>query len=51
MSDNSAVYSGIDKKDGVSYPVLVPNLKGLEAAVGTTNKFFLIFNPQFSAQS
>jgi hydroxymethylglutaryl-CoA lyase len=33
MGDNSKVFSGIEKKNGVSYPVLVPNLKGLEQAL------------------
>lgn len=33
MGDNSKVFSSINRKPGVSYPVLVPNLKGLEAAV------------------
>lgn len=33
MGDNSRVFEGIDKKQNISYPVLVPNVKGLEAAV------------------
>jgi len=33
MGDNKQVFTGINKKDDISYPVLVPNLKGLEAAV------------------
>ena len=33
MADNAAVMAGIRKKAGVAYPVLVPNLKGLEAAL------------------
>mmetsp|Transcript_7540 Transcript_7540/g.11096 ORF Transcript_7540/g.11096 Transcript_7540/m.11096 type:complete len:309 (+) Transcript_7540:2460-3386(+) len=32
MGDNSEVFSQIQKKPGVSYPVLTPNLKGYEAA-------------------
>jgi hydroxymethylglutaryl-CoA lyase len=32
MGDNSEVLQAIDKVDGVSYPVLTPNLKGFEAA-------------------
>jgi hydroxymethylglutaryl-CoA lyase len=32
MADNAAVMSQIRRRPGVSYPVLVPNLKGLEAA-------------------
>ncbi|XP_018578726.1 hydroxymethylglutaryl-CoA lyase, mitochondrial [Anoplophora glabripennis] len=33
MGDNVDVYSGITKKDDISYPVLIPNLKGLESAM------------------
>lgn len=33
MADNSQVYSQITKIDNVNYPVLVPNLKGLENAL------------------
>lgn len=33
MGDNSKVYAGITKKVGVSYPVLTPNMKGLEGAL------------------
>src|SRR6266704_1922580 len=33
MADNAAVMAGISRKAGVSYPVLVPNLQGLEAAI------------------
>ena len=32
MADNAQVFAGIRKKPGVAYPVLVPNLKGFEAA-------------------
>ncbi len=32
MSDTSLVYDGIERRPGVSYPALVPNLKGLESA-------------------
>ncbi len=34
MADHAEVLSGVDKYPGVSYPVLVPNIKGYEAAVG-----------------
>lgn len=37
MADNSIVFTNITKRNGVSYPVLVPNLKGLEAAVRILN--------------
>lgn len=33
MGDNSAVMKGIKPRPGVSYPVLVPNLEGFNAAV------------------
>jgi hydroxymethylglutaryl-CoA lyase len=49
LSDNTEVYRGIDKVDGISYPVLTPNLKGFESAlaagvkeVGKTNAHPLI---------
>ncbi len=33
MADHAAVMAGIRRKPGVSYPVLVPNMQGLEAAI------------------
>lgn len=33
MSDNKEVYLGINKDKNISYPVLIPNVKGLEKAV------------------
>jgi hydroxymethylglutaryl-CoA lyase len=33
MADNAEVMSGIHRKAGVSYPVLVPNMRGFEAAL------------------
>lgn len=33
MGDHAEVFRGITKKQGVSYPVLVPNVKGLEKAL------------------
>ncbi len=33
MADNAAVMAGIRRKPGVRYPVLVPNRKGLDAAI------------------
>ena len=33
MADSAAVMQGIKRRPGVSYPVLVPNLQGLEAAI------------------
>ncbi len=36
MADSPAVLAGIRRFPGVTYPVLVPNLKGLEAALDAT---------------
>jgi len=33
MADNAEVMAGITRKRGVSYPVLVPNMRGFEAAL------------------
>lgn len=33
MADNAIVMNGIARREGVSYPVLVPNLTGLESAL------------------
>jgi len=33
MADNEAVLAGIRRKEGISYPVLTPNMKGLESAI------------------
>jgi len=33
MADAVEVFKGITKKPGVSYPVLVPNVKGMETAL------------------
>jgi hydroxymethylglutaryl-CoA lyase len=38
MADNAEVLRGIDKIDGISYPVLTPNLKGFEAALANGAK-------------
>jgi hydroxymethylglutaryl-CoA lyase len=35
MADTAAVLAGIRRRAGVSYPVLVPNMKGLEAALAS----------------
>ena len=32
MATSTAVFQQVSKRDGVSYPMLVPNLKGLELA-------------------
>src|SRR5690606_32374840 len=33
MADAAEVMAGLDRRDGVDYPVLVPNLQGLERAL------------------
>jgi len=42
MADNEEVFRKIDKKPGVSYPVLVPNAKGLEKAVSAYRYFLFV---------
>src|SRR5262249_41616126 len=43
MADGAEVMAGIQRKPGVSYPVLVPNQKGLEAAVAAGAKEVVVF--------
>jgi hydroxymethylglutaryl-CoA lyase len=43
MADTDKVYAAIEKKSGVSYPVLVPNMKGMEAAVAAGVKEISVF--------
>ncbi|KAJ3135231.1 hypothetical protein HK101_004138 [Irineochytrium annulatum] len=43
MSDAAEVLTGITKRPGVSYPVLTPNMKGLEAALEAGAKEVAIF--------
>jgi hydroxymethylglutaryl-CoA lyase len=43
MADQNEVMAGISRRPGVSYPVLVPNLKGLEAAVAAGAEEIAIF--------
>ena len=43
MADTAAVLAGIKRKAGVRYPVLVPNLQGLEAAEAAGAKDISIF--------
>ncbi|MBL8332813.1 MAG: hydroxymethylglutaryl-CoA lyase, partial [Rubrivivax sp.] len=35
MADNAAVMAGIQRRPGVRYSVLTPNMKGLEAALAS----------------
>ena len=43
MADTAAVLAGLKRKAGVRYPVLVPNLQGLEAAEAANAKDISIF--------
>ncbi len=43
MADSADVLAGITRLDGVSYPVLVPNMKGLEAAFACGAKEVAVF--------
>ncbi|MGB9150546.1 MAG: hydroxymethylglutaryl-CoA lyase [Burkholderiales bacterium] len=43
MADNAQVMAGIQRKAGVSYPVLVPNLQGFDAALAAGAKEIAVF--------
>ena len=43
MADNAQVMAAIQRKPGVEYPVLVPNAKGLDAAMAAGCKEAVIF--------
>src|SRR4051812_44215678 len=43
MADNAQVMAGINRKPGVVYPVLVPNMKGFDAAVAAGAKEIAVF--------
>jgi len=43
MADNAQVMAGIRRKPGVSYPVLVPNRKGLDAALAAGAEEVVVF--------
>src|SRR5258708_32915710 len=45
MADTAEVYREIPKDPGVEYPVLVPNMKGLERAIEAGVKSIAIFTP------
>lgn len=44
LADNREVFAGIEKKPNVAYPVLVPNLKGLEAAIAVGVQEIAVFS-------
>lgn len=43
MADTAQVLAGLRRRPGVSYPVLVPNLKGLEAALAAGAEEIAVF--------
>jgi hydroxymethylglutaryl-CoA lyase len=51
MADNAAVMAGIRREAGVRYSVLVPNLKGLEAALPTVPQEVVVFGAASEAFS
>lgn len=51
MADNAAVMAGIERLPGVSYPVLVPNMKGFEAALEAGAQEIAVFGAASEAFS
>jgi hydroxymethylglutaryl-CoA lyase len=54
LADGREVFLGIKKKPGVSYPVLVPNIQGLERALAVGAKEIAVFttpSEQFSQKN
>ena len=51
MSDNAAVMAGLSRGPGVRYHVLVPNMKGLEAALPTKPDEVVVFGAASEAFS
>lgn len=54
LADGKEVFTGITKKAGVSYPVLVPNVQGLENAIAAKVKDVAVFttaSEQFSQKN
>ena len=51
MADNAEVMAGIRKKSGVAYPVLVPNMKGFEAALAAGAEEVAVFGAASEAFS
>ena len=51
MADNAAVMAGVQRAPGVRYSVLVPNLKGLEAALPTRPDEVVVFGAASEAFS
>jgi hydroxymethylglutaryl-CoA lyase len=51
MADTAEVLAGINKKPGISYPVLTPNLKGFEAAAAAGAREVAVFGAATEAFS
>lgn len=51
LADHQVVFSQIHKKQNISYPVLVPNRKGLEAAIAVGVKEIAVFTTPSEAFS
>lgn len=54
MADSAAVLAALERRTGVSYPVLVPNMKGYEAAVAAGAEEVAVFaaaSEQFSRRN
>src|SRR4051794_564667 len=51
MADNAQVMAGIRRKPGVRYSVLVPNMKGLEAALDSRPDEIVVFGAASEAFS
>ncbi len=51
MADNAAVMAGIERRPGVRYSVLTPNLRGLEAALATRPDEVVVFGAASEAFS
>ena len=51
MADNAEVMAGIRRKPGVAYPVLVPNRKGLDAAIAAGVDEIVVFGAATEAFS
>jgi hydroxymethylglutaryl-CoA lyase len=51
MADNAQVMAGIRRKQGVAYPVLVPNRKGLDAAIAAGCAEVVVFGAASEAFS
>jgi hydroxymethylglutaryl-CoA lyase len=51
MADNAQVMAGIRRKPGVAYPVLVPNRKGLDAALAAKCEEVVVFGAATEAFS